>query len=309
MLRELIGTVGAWFIYALIRIFGSRRDLTTVPWLLGPTGGPTIGDRSYDETAKAEGLSVERHAREGGLVPDFGALASPTFDPTRVNPKIRDFYERTAAYRLDTWATTFFPARLALWALVTTISRKVDQLNFPLDGLDTAHGMTSEIVLLRETSGRTRYTGWFRKLLRTGKVIYTGYYMTTVPPLQSGACVKVVFPMPNGNATVILRPENDETDGFRLASAGRGHGDVGFYRVQRAGEGLRVWYIRTLHENFRLYVDQEGSVRCDHEVRFLGMPVLTLHYRIGSVTPSTEPAPARATAAAAPPAPASPAGP
>jgi len=25
--------------------------------------------------------------------------------------------------RLDTWAATYFPARLALWALVTTISR------------------------------------------------------------------------------------------------------------------------------------------------------------------------------------------
>ena len=77
---------------------------------------------------------------------DSAPLCTREHGHGRVHPKIRDFYERTHAYRLDTWATTHFPARLALWALVTTISRKVDQLNFPLDGLDTAYGMTSEIA-------------------------------------------------------------------------------------------------------------------------------------------------------------------
>src|SRR5206468_2418224 len=95
-----------------------------------------------------------------------------------------------------------------------------------------------------------------------------------------GPCVKVVFPMPNGNATVLLRPENDGDSGFVLESIGGGFGDAGFYRMQREGTGLRVWYIATLHERFRLYVDDEEHVRCEHDVRFLGLPVLTLHYRI-----------------------------
>jgi hypothetical protein len=280
MIRDLVGTLGAWFIHALIRVFGRKRQRSDVPWLVGPVGGAYIGDSCYEETAGAEGLDVERHASAGGLIPDFDVLASAAFDPRRVHPQIRDFYENTAAYRLDTWATTYFPANLALWALVTTISRKVDQLNFPLDGLDTAHGMTSEIVRLTEPSGRVRYTGWFRKLQRTRKVIYTGFYMTATPPLLEGACVKVVFPMPHGNATVILRPENDAGSGFRLASVGRGPGDAGFYRVQVEGGALRVWYIASLHETFRLYVDDEDAVRCEHDVRFLGLRVLTLHYRI-----------------------------
>jgi hypothetical protein len=106
--------------------------------------------------------------------------------------------------------------------------------------------------------------------------------MTETPPLHDGACVKVVFPMPNGNATVILRPENDDSSGFSLASVGRAFGDAGFYRVQRAGSAWRVWRIASLHETFRLYVDDEGTVRCEHDVRFLGMRVLTLHYRITS---------------------------
>jgi hypothetical protein len=274
------GFVGAQLIYALIRIFGRRRTREEAPWLVGPVGGAYIGDTCYEETATAEGLTLERDAHDGGLVPTFDVLAGPSFDPRRVHAKIRDFYERTTAYRFDTWATTYFPARLALWALVTTISRKVDQLNFPLDGLDTAHGMSSEIVLLREPGGRIRYTGWFRKLQRTNKVIYTGFYMTETPPVHRSPCVKVVFPMPGGNATVILRPENDETNGLRLASVGRAFGDVGFYRIQNENGALRVWYIASLHETFRLYLDAEETVRCEHDVRFLGFRVLTLHYRI-----------------------------
>jgi hypothetical protein len=280
VLREAVGTLGASFIYALIRVFGRSHRRADVGWLLGPVGAATIGDRCYEETAAAEGLTLERRARGGGLIPRFDVLASATFDPGRVHPKIRDFYENTHAYRLDTWATTYFPARLALWALVSTISRRVEQLDFPLDGLETARGMTSEIVLLRRADGSIRYTGWFRKLQGSGRVVYTGFYMTERAPMQEGACVKVVFPMPGGNATVILRPENDESSGFRLASIGRAFGDAGFYRVQNAGSALRVWRIVSLHETFRLYVDEEDAVRCEHHVRFLGMPVLTLHYRI-----------------------------
>jgi hypothetical protein len=148
--------------------------------------------------------------------------------------------------------------------------------------LETARGMTSEIVLLKEPDGAIRYTGWFRKLQGSGRVIYTGFYMTQKVPLQDGLCVKVVFPMPNGNATVILKPENDDSSGFRLSSIGRSLGDAGFYRVQRAGSRLRVWRIRSLHETFHVYLDAEESVRCEHHVRFLGLPVLTLHYRISA---------------------------
>lgn len=276
----LVGTIGATFIYALIWVFGRHAESDQHDWLRGPLGGATIGDRVYEQVAATEGLTLVRHASEGGLIPAFDRLARREFDPGRVHPSIRDFYQRTHAYRLDTWATTYFPARLALWALVTTISRRVDQLNFPLDGLDTAHGMTSEIALLRAPDGTIRYTGWFRKLLRTGRVIYTGFYMTTTPPLVDGPCVKVVFPMPDGNATVLLKPEHDGESGLRLASIGDGFGDAGFYRIQRAGSGLRVWYISSLQETFRLYVDADSHVRCDHDVRFLGLPVLTLHYRI-----------------------------
>jgi hypothetical protein len=105
--------------------------------------------------------------------------------------------------------------------------------------------------------------------------------MTDRVPHCETPCVKVVFPMPNGNATVILRPSVDRDGTLRLSSRGRRFGDAGFYRVQRLdGDHLRVWRVTTLHEDFRVYVDGERVLRCDHSIRFFGMPILHLHYRI-----------------------------
>jgi len=281
LLRAIVGTCGELFIGMLIRVCGRRYAPSEVTWLLGPIGGATIGDRPYEDVALAEHLSIERLATTGGLLPDFAALASASFDPGRVDPRIRDFYENTARYRLDTWATSYFPARIALWLLVSTISRRVQQLDLPLDGMDTARGITSEIILLRDSSGAVRYTGWFRRRVHDRRVLYTGFYMTQRIPRADLPCVKAVFPMPDGNATVVLRPVNDGT-GFRLSSAGTGFGDAGFYRLQRSGDGFRVWRVAHLHDTFHLYVDQEGCVRGDHEIRFLGVGVITLHYRMAS---------------------------
>ena len=278
-LRTIVGTCGELFINTLIWLCGRRCTPREVTWLLGPIGGATIGDRPYEEVARTEHLSIERLATSGGLLPAFASLASASFDPERVDRRIRDFYEHTARYRLDTWATTYFPARIALWLLVTTISRRVQQLDLPLDGLDTARGITSEIILLRDSSGAVRYTGWFRRRVHDSRVLYTGFYMTQRIPRDDVPCVKAVFPMPDGNATVVLRPVNDGT-GLRLTSVGTGFGDAGFYRVQRSGDRLRIWRVAHLHDTFHLYVDQEGCVRGDHEIRFLDVGVITLHYRM-----------------------------
>jgi hypothetical protein len=126
-----------------------------------------------------------------------------------------------------------------------------------------------------------RYTGWFRSIAESHAVLYTGFYMTEHSPGEGRPCVKVVFPMPRGNATVMLRPEADG-GALILDSSGRAFGDAGFYRVQARGGGerLQVWHIRTLKEHFRVYVDDAGTLRCDHRVRFLGMPVLSLHYKM-----------------------------
>ncbi len=281
MIARIVGAIGARFIYALIWLFGRTHRRADIAWLVGPLGGDVIGDAPYRDVAAEEGLTVERHATDGGLVPAFTALDGGDFDAARVHPLVREFYEHTTAFAMDVWSQTYFPANVALWLLVTTISRQVNQLNFPLSPLDVAHGMESEIISLKRADGSVRYTGWFRTLAEARRVLYTGFYMTERAPLAPGPCVKVVFPMPRGNATVVLRPALGADGSLVLDSSGRRFGDSGFYRVQaRGADRLRVWHIRSLKERFHVYVDPSGVLRCDHAVRFLGLPVLRLHYKI-----------------------------
>lgn len=278
---SLVGTLGSWFIYALIWIFGRTHRRADIAWLVGPMGGDVIGDAPYRDVAAAEGLTVERASRDGSLVPSFAALQSDAFDASQMHPLVREFYEHTTAFAMDVWSQTYFPSNLALFLLVKTISRQVDQLNFPLSPLDTARGLVSEIISLKRPDGSVRYTGWFRTLAQERRVLYTGFYMTERAPNAPGPCVKVVFPMPRGNATVVLRPELGAGGSLILDSSGHRFGDAGFYRTQaRGADRVRVWHIRSLKEHFHVYVDDQGVLRCDHSVKFLGMPVLRLHYKI-----------------------------
>jgi hypothetical protein len=252
--RRLIAWIGAAFIVGLIRTFGRRVRESAAPWLSGPIGSDYIGDTPYEEVAARENLELIRRSPSGGLLPDVGALDGSGCRVSELRPEVRHFYEHTAAYRMDVWSASFFPSKIGLWLLVTTLSRTVNQLNFPLHALATAKGIDSEIVLLKDRTGAVRYAGWYRQLVDIGRTLYTGFYMVERVPLCDTPCVKVVFPMPRGNATVILRPSIDERGHLRLSSRGARFGDAGFYRVLKTAEDrLLVWRVSTLHEEFHLH--------------------------------------------------------
>ena len=42
--------------------------------------------------------------------------------------------------------------------------------------------------------------------MKTGRIVYVGSYSVTKLPGSDSPCVKTVFPLPNGNAIVVLRP-------------------------------------------------------------------------------------------------------
>jgi hypothetical protein len=278
--ERVLGGIGARAISAWLWVVGRRLPLERAPFLDGPIGpAGRIGVALYDHIASVHGLTIR--TREGdGLVPDFGALGGPRFDPGAVHPAIRDFYEHTARYRLDAWAAPAFAMAPFLWLLVRTVSRSVDQLNFPVSPLEVSRGMSSDVLAMEDSAGLLHYTGWLRRLGIDGRVLYAGFYTTASVTNFDNPCVKVVFPMPGGSATVLLRPENGPKGSFRLVSSGRRFGDPGFYRLRRRGDRLCVRYLRTLREEFDVYVDDGGELRCDHRVSFLGLRVLTLHYRM-----------------------------
>jgi len=164
---------------------------------------------------------------------------------------------------------------------VVFISRRMDQLNFPISSMEVAKGMTSEIVQLREpNSGKLAYTGWLRRFRSTGKVIYAGLYSETQMPGEANPCVKVTFPC-YGSSSVYLRPCAYADGTFGLVSTGGAFGRSGFYRiVESGGDHWRVRNFKTLHELFHVYVDEEEILRTDHEITFVGLTILKLHYKM-----------------------------
>src|SRR6266853_6868743 len=262
-------------IHLWVQLTGKLVRKSEASWLAGPLGGrERIGTGIYERIAKAGGLEL-RTPPHAGLLEHFNVLRGPTFNPDAVHPDIRHFYEHAAEYQLDVWSEVSLVGKLFLWLLVEFISRRMDQLNFPISSLEVAKGMSSEVVqLLDPASGRIAYTGWLRRLKSSGHVIYAGLYSTVKLPGEPNPCVKVTFPC-DGSANVYLCPVAHPDGSFGLDSSGSAWGRSGFYRIVRSGAGhRRVRYVKTLHELFHVYVDDEGVLRTEHRISFLGLTTI-----------------------------------
>jgi hypothetical protein len=271
-------------IHLWVRLTGRLVRKSEAAWLAGPLGGrERIGTEIYERVAQADGLLI-RTPRNAGLLENFNVLRGPNFNPDAVHPDIRHFYEHAAEYQLDVWSEVSLTGRFFLWLLVEFISRRMDQLNFPLSSLEVSKGMTSEVVqLVDPVSGRVVNTGWLRRLKSSGRVIYAGLYSPTQLPDEAGPCVKVTFPC-RGSANVYLTPVAHPDGSFGLVSSGSAFGRTGFYRMIDGGPGhYIVRHVRTLRELFHVYVDAEGVLRTDHTVFFLGLTIIRLHYKITRV--------------------------
>jgi hypothetical protein len=268
-------------IEGMVVLLGRRVRRSDAPWLDCPLGDSVlIGTGIYEKIAADENLTL-RIVPDAGLIADFDALRGPGFDPAAVQPRVRHFYEHASQYQLEAWSEIALVGRFFLWLLVEFISQRMDQLNFPLSPMEMARGMTSQVIQLREQAGGSLvYTGWLRKLKSSGLVMFAGIYSVARIPGEDNPCVKVTFP-DRGSANVYLVPLNHTDGSFGLDSSGSGFGKSGFYRVIASGKDhLRVRNFKTLHELFHVYEDQEGVLRTDHKISFLGMTIVRLHYKM-----------------------------
>ena len=241
-----------------------------------------IGHDFFEDFAADRGLRVGDPGSERGLMPSFDALRSEELDPDAVDPSIRHFYERTSEYRLDVWSQWSGAFRPFGWAVATLFSKRLEQLNVPLSPLSTREGFTNSIVALEDPeTGQGKYTAWVRRNRLSGEVIYAASYSVTRLPGHEARFVKVVFPLPNGNAMVILRPTASDDGSLLLRSRGTGFGDAGFYFLVRAPRG-RVWvhYVSTFREAIRVYVNAEAELRTDHDFHIWRRRFMRLHYRM-----------------------------
>ncbi len=285
-INDAVGALAAAGIRSWVRLTGRRVPKQSAPWLQCPMGPPgRIGAEFYEYLSKRDRLRCAP-SPEAGLLPSFDGLNGAGFDPSDVHPTIRDFYEHTAAYHLEAWSEASLTTRLFLWGLTTFVSRRMDQLNFPVSSLELGGGLTSTVLPMIDEAGTRRFTGWLRRFAATNRVIYTGLYSIGRPPGHPDPCVKVSFPLPYGSSTVFFRPEAQADGSYKLIARGPGFGGPGFYRMVETDENhWRVRHIRTLHEFFHLYVDREGTLRTDHTVRFLGVTVFRMHYKMQRVQP------------------------
>lgn len=279
-LGERRGYLSDWTTQHWVRWTGRRVDLDRTPWLAGPVG-PTrrIGADFFRELAAAEGLAVRAPA-DAGLLPGIAALDGAGLDSRSLDPGVVDFYQQTAAYELDAWGEWAGGFRPFGRLLALLFSRRLQQLNVPLSALDTSRGVTSEVLQLAGPGGDVRHTAWVRKLVGSDDVLYAGSYSVCRVPRHDAPCVKVVFPLPNGNAMVIMRAADGGDGSLLLASSGSGFGDSGFYFTVHGRDG-RVWarYLRTFRETIHVYPDGR-DVRADHVLTIWGRTFLRLHYRL-----------------------------
>lgn len=264
-----------------VRSTGRRVNPAQRPWLDGPLGRTTgVGDDYFEHVAAWSGLTVES-GDTAGIVNRFEDLQGPSFDPSRLHPRVRDFYEHTAAYEMDSWAQWRGLFRPFGWMLAVLFGRRLQQLNVPLSSLDTSRGITNKVLLLVDpTSGTLQYSAWVRKLIATGHVLYAGAYSPCRIPGHDGLCLKVVFPLPNGNGIVFMKPVVHEDGSLSLISRGRRFGEAGFYFTVHHGDGaVTARYVRALRESIHLYAERDGA-RADHVMKLWGGTFLRLHYRV-----------------------------
>ena len=270
---------------AWVRATGRTVRLDEHPWLDGPVGRPNlIGDEWLPR--EAERLHGDLH-EAGGLVESFDLLASDSFEPSGLSPAIIDFYERTTEWRLDAWSQWSPLALPAGWLLSAVFAKRLQQLALPLRPLDVALGMESRVVALRAADGRQLGAAWLRTLRSTGQVVYSGWYGSTQLPNTSSPSIRVMFPLPNGSVTVFLRPSVDPTGALILTSSISRFGDDGAYLIVHTGGGMAAVRRVPLAEQFRVYVDDEGTLRTDHALNLWSVPVLRFHYRLERKPPST----------------------
>lgn len=267
-----------------VQITGRDVDLQKNHWLEGPIGEPQgVGKDYFQKLANKLGLRIQR--REGaGLLANFEQLRSPSFAPDDVLTEVKDFYESTSGYTLDAWSEWTGVFRPFGFLLARIFSRRLQQLNVPLSPLDTSRGISSEILqLVDPETQEVRLTAWLRELLGSGNVLYAGTYSICRPPRYDGTCIKVVFPLPNGNAIVIMRPFTHQDGSFSLLSCGDGFGDAGFYFTVHSGGGVRARYLKSLREEIRVYRAETDTVRADHKLALWGIIFLKLHYRLKKI--------------------------
>jgi len=99
--------------------------------------------------------------------------------------------------------------------------------------------------------------------------------------LPSGiTCVKAIFPLPKGNATVILKPSVGEKNELILDSSGNKFGDAGFYFLLNDSKG-NCWskYIKSFTDKL-IVSDENEKLKAKQTLKLWRLKVARFEYEM-----------------------------
>ncbi len=270
-----------WITQQWVISLGERISHTDSKWLLGPFGNTTgIGKKYIEQLAHQEDLIIKKGSEPQGLLLSIDQLNLSKRDRNKLSPEIADFYENTSKYRFDlkvTWNPyfRFFGKLIELF-----FSKRIEQLNIPMDKNSDPKNLKSEIIHLQDPiSDQTKRIIWLRTFESTGKVVYSGVYGTCNLP-NGDTCIKAVFPLPNGNATVILVPSVGNNGELVLSSSGKKVGESGFYLLLKDSKG-NFWTKHISSFKDQLIVkSQNGHLSAKQTLTLWNLRVLEFEYEM-----------------------------
>jgi hypothetical protein len=268
----------ALFRDAQIGLLAERATADELPFVVPIAArGGHVGREWLRELADQLGGVYVRDASDVGIVASLDDLAGPEFEPARVDPLVREFYERTTRFHLDilpTWRRWVRPGYLAY---VNLVARRLGQANVPMNQRQAQRGVVSRIDTIDvDDDGVVDVRGWVRSYADDGEPIYVGVYTTYRH--EDRGYVSVGFPVPAGNLTATLSPRNRRHGGLTLTTrsdlAHPGH--YLSYLDEATGE-LTTLDVAGFSEELDVYVER-GRLIADHAFWLFGWPFLVLRY-------------------------------
>jgi hypothetical protein len=265
---------------AQVSLLAERVSAEELPFVVPLEARTSYVGTGYVRTlAQVLGGTYQADATDVGIVSSLDELAGPQFDPTEVDPRVREFYERTTRFTLDIvphWRLWVRPGYLLYRTL---LARPLGQANLPMNQRETLRGVRSRIDTISTGADEVvGVRGWIRSYADTDEPIYVGIY-TTYRHAGRGY-VSVGFPLPQANFTATLAPYPRPGGGLGLTSR-TDLDQPGHYLtyIEPETRDLTALAVHGFAERLEVYV-KDDELKAEHAFWLFGIPFLTLHYRL-----------------------------
>jgi hypothetical protein len=228
------------------------------------------------ELAQTLGGEYQAGVPDIGIVESLDALAGPDFDPSTVDPEVREFYEHTTRYALDIVPQWRMWVRPGYLLYRTFVAHPLGQASVPMNQREALRGVHSRIDTITLPDQRLR--GWIRSYEDNDEPIYVGIYTTY--RYEDRGYVSVGFPLPQASFTATLAPYGRPDGGLTLTSRTElPHPGHYLAHIDAPTRELTAVAVHGFGERLDVFVDG-GELRAEHAFWVFGFPFLVLHYHI-----------------------------